>query len=492
MARFVVALVLLILGRHVGSSAQVRNDKGFELREPRKESITLNQEERHKYIHDGKEYNRPPNLFDVGDGELKLLPEVLSGLSFETRDFKDDGTAAEQKELRDTRPWGRLHVDGWPAPIQYLRSHFGGPAVEGMRPVVLADPLDACEPLRNVDSIVSAVVIVTRGTCTYTTKARNAQQAAANALLIVNNGQGLLHPPGPDGMDLDIFSAMIPQAEGTALIETVVKNDPVQGALVPMNCNKHGGIGDKNQQCLAAVKADRDLVDGLALGGFVHLPGGEKFEYLLAEFGVKVPSGGLMLDGSPDPPGTACNPLTKEAADAAVGKAVLATRGECSFLEKAESMGAGGPSGRVGALIIANDDTSLFHMGASPRWRGAKVSFPTVLVSDIAGHALANLPPESTIRFTPSQDVTMAAWDEIGHLKEVSAWPADTQKRQRMYETLVAGNTAFPDRTSAVRAAFSAVSGGDRGGAAGRTVETGRDDAEWQDAVNSDATSASI
>lgn len=58
---------------------------------------------------------------------------------------------------------------------------------------------------------------------------------------------------------------MIPQAEGTALIETVVKNDPVQGALVPMNCNKHGGIGDKNQQCLAAVKADRDLVDGLAL-----------------------------------------------------------------------------------------------------------------------------------------------------------------------------------------------------------------------------------
>lgn len=126
------------------------------------------------------------------------------------------------------------------------------------------------------------------------------------------------------------------------------------------------------------------------------------------------------------------------------------------------------------------------------RWRGAKVSFPTVLVSDIAGHALANLPPESTIRFTPSQDVTMAAWDEIGHLKEVSAWPADTQKRQRMYETLVAGNTAFPDRTSAVRAAFSAVSGGDRGGAAGRAVETGRDDAEWQDAVNSDATSASI
>lgn len=62
-----------------------------------------------------------------------------------------------------------------------------------------------------------------------------------------------------------MFSAMIPQAEGTTLIETVKESDPMQGALVPMNCNKHAVIGDKNQQCLPAVKADRDLVDGLAL-----------------------------------------------------------------------------------------------------------------------------------------------------------------------------------------------------------------------------------
>lgn len=93
----------------------------MELRDPRPEKIPISPGDRHKYIHDGKEYDRPPNLFDVGNGELKLLPEVLSDLSFETRDFKDDGTAAEQKELRDSRPWGRLYIDGWPAPIQYLR-----------------------------------------------------------------------------------------------------------------------------------------------------------------------------------------------------------------------------------------------------------------------------------------------------------------------------------------------------------------------------------
>lgn len=108
-------------------------------------------EERHKFIHDGKEYDRAPNLFDVGGGELKLLPEVLSNLDFETRDFVDDGTVEEQREFRDSRFWGRLYIYGWPAPVQYLRSHFGGPAVEGMRLLVLADPPDACEPLRSVD-----------------------------------------------------------------------------------------------------------------------------------------------------------------------------------------------------------------------------------------------------------------------------------------------------------------------------------------------------
>ena len=47
----------------------------------------------------------------------------------------------------------------------------------------------------------SATVIATRGTCTYTTKAKHAQEASAGALLIVNNEEGLLHPPGPDGKD---------------------------------------------------------------------------------------------------------------------------------------------------------------------------------------------------------------------------------------------------------------------------------------------------
>lgn len=120
------------------------------------------------------------------------------------------------------------------------------------------------------------------------------------------------------------------------------------------------------------------------------------------------------------------------------------------------------------------------------------MSFPTVLVSDLAGHALANLPPGSTIRFTPSKDVTVAAWEDIGRLKEVSAWPTDTKERQFMYQTLLAENAVFPDRVSAVHAAFSRVSSGGAVGAAGGAAQNGGDDAKRPDAVNPAATSASI
>lgn len=58
----------------------------------------------------------------------------------------------------------------------------------------------------------SATVIATRGTCTYTTKAKHAQEASAGALLIVNNVEGLVHPPGPDAKDF---------GKGLSIIATV-------------------------------------------------------------------------------------------------------------------------------------------------------------------------------------------------------------------------------------------------------------------------------
>jgi hypothetical protein len=60
-----------------------------------------------------------------------------------------------QTELRNTRFWGRLYVHGWPQPIQYFLAHFSAPPGLGDKPLMLAEPEMACEPLKNADAIRS-------------------------------------------------------------------------------------------------------------------------------------------------------------------------------------------------------------------------------------------------------------------------------------------------------------------------------------------------
>lgn len=127
-----------------------------------------------------------------------------------------------------------------------------------------------------------------------------------------------------------------------------------------------------------------------------------------------------------------------------------------------------------------NEAVQLEHNSPPPiephtktqRWRGARVSVPTLLVSDVAGRALSALPPGSPIHLTPSKDVKEAAWKEIQQLRQASAWPKENPERHSMYKTLVAGNKGFADRLAALTEAFSRVSGG-KDGAGGRSEDRG-------------------
>lgn len=87
------------------------------------------------------------------------------------------------------------------------------------------------------------------------------------------------------------------------------------------------------------------------------------------------------------------------------------------------------------------------------------MSFPTLLVSDIAGRALSALPANSPITLTPSKEASKVAWDEIRRLRDASAWPREKPERQSMFKTLVSNNAGFVDRLSALRQSFSRVSG---------------------------------
>jgi hypothetical protein len=84
-----------------------------------------------------------------------------------------------------------------------------------------AGPLtsDACSPLLNPEEVADHIAFVDRGTCTFATKIRNAQNAGAIAVIIADNAPGN-PPPMIGGMntgDLTILSVRITQADGNTL-----------------------------------------------------------------------------------------------------------------------------------------------------------------------------------------------------------------------------------------------------------------------------------
>jgi len=75
---------------------------------------------------------------------------------------------------------------------------------------------DGCEAMPN-GSLAGAVAIVDRGTCNFTVKVLNAQNAGAVAVIIANNADGNAFGPGGTERRIRISSAMVTLADGTAL-----------------------------------------------------------------------------------------------------------------------------------------------------------------------------------------------------------------------------------------------------------------------------------
>ncbi len=79
-------------------------------------------------------------------------------------------------------------------------------------------PSDACEALP-AGSLSGAIALIDRGSCTFVTKARNAQNAGAAAVVIVNNATGPAVGMADDGTGSDIIIAtvMVSQADGAII-----------------------------------------------------------------------------------------------------------------------------------------------------------------------------------------------------------------------------------------------------------------------------------
>ena len=93
---------------------------------------------------------------------------------------------------------------------------------------------NGCEPLTNAAAVNGNIALVYRGTCTFVTKVRNAQNAGAAAVVIVNNVSDTPFGPGDDGTggDITIPSVMIGLSDGNTIngalpgVNATVKKDP--------------------------------------------------------------------------------------------------------------------------------------------------------------------------------------------------------------------------------------------------------------------------
>jgi hypothetical protein len=86
---------------------------------------------------------------------------------------------------------------------------------------VVRDGSDApslgCEPLVNGAEVAGRIAVVDRGTCFFTEKVKNAQNAGALAVLVVNNQPQGLPPMGGSDLTIVIPSVGISQADGNLI-----------------------------------------------------------------------------------------------------------------------------------------------------------------------------------------------------------------------------------------------------------------------------------
>lgn len=95
-----------------------------------------------------------------------------------------------------------------------------GNIVQGIDPADSAGPLttDGCSALTNASSVGGHIALLDRGSCTFVTKAKNAQNAGAIGVIIVDNRLEI-PPPGMSGTDpsITIPAVMISQTDGATI-----------------------------------------------------------------------------------------------------------------------------------------------------------------------------------------------------------------------------------------------------------------------------------
>jgi uncharacterized repeat protein (TIGR01451 family) len=93
------------------------------------------------------------------------------------------------------------------------------------------DPTLACTAL-TANSLTGKIAVIDRGNCTFIEKVRNAQNAGAIAVIIVNNvPEGVITMGGTSGGDIIIPAVMVTQAAGASIRNTINAGNTVNATI---------------------------------------------------------------------------------------------------------------------------------------------------------------------------------------------------------------------------------------------------------------------
>lgn len=120
------------------------------------------------------------------------------------------------------------------------------------------DIYDACGNIVNAADLNGKIAILRRGTCNFTTKVNNAQNAGAIAVIVVNENSGDPITMAGNGAGITIPAIMIYQADGEAIISAVLNGQTVNATL------KDDGSGND------PYPRDGDLDNGVVLHEYGH------------------------------------------------------------------------------------------------------------------------------------------------------------------------------------------------------------------------------
>ena len=172
----------------------------------------------------------------------------------------------EEKNDRHKYKLGRIYIPGFVKSFEYISASFGLPPPIGPIPILIADPLDGCEPQplaegmncqfpQNGKYIKSLVItgkmfVVTRGKCTFLQKSLSARASNAKLLVIVNFEDKLESATTGYGIDKNIKNKDIQTLHKFSVISTSntslaplqyaanINSGDLMGHVVPLKCGK--------------------------------------------------------------------------------------------------------------------------------------------------------------------------------------------------------------------------------------------------------------